>query len=184
MNHMKRFFLILLTLCLLLPLVACGGENKEINKTFEQKGNSSADPAGSVNGFLFKTGETTVAVDEVMSTVLAALGDKYQYNESASCAFNGLDKMYSYDHFEIDSYPVSDTEDRVQAICLMDDLVSTMEGLRIGDSRARVEELYGTDCEVLGTECIYSKGGMKLKIMIENDVVTFITYLSCAADFN
>lgn len=179
---MKRVLFVLLALTLLFSFAACG-EVKVIDKGPSGGGTGvPADPAGSTAGYLFKTDSFTVAVDEAMSTVLADLGEPKQYYEAASCAFDGLDKMYTYEHFEVDSYPAPDG-DRVQSVCLMDDLVSTAEGLRIGDSRDRVTELYGSDCEVVGTESVYSKGGMKLKIMIENDAVTFITYLSCAADF-
>ena len=179
---MKRVLFALLALLLVLPLVACG-DVKVIDKGGNDAVKVPTDPAGSTAGYLFKNGDATVAVDEMMSAVLTDLGEPKQYYEAASCAFNGLDKMYTYEHFEVDSYPAPDG-DRVQSIFLMDDLVATAEGLRIGDSRAKAEELYGTDCEVVGTESIYTKGGMKLKVMMENDVVTYITYLSCAADFD
>lgn len=168
---MKKILCLLAALTLTLALAACGGTEPPADP------GTGASPEGSVNGFLFEADDLTVAADAFMAPILEKLGEPLRYFEAASCAFNGLDKNYIYAHYEIDTYPASDG-DRVMAIYLMDDLVTTREGLRIGDSKAEMERLYGADYTVNGSECIYEKGGMSLKIQVKNDAVTYITYAS------
>ena len=171
---MKKWICGLLALALIFALGACGGNENGGETAPTQTGD---DGKGSVDGYLFETGELTVAADAKMAPILEKLGEPLQYFEAASCAFNGLDKNYIYAHFEIDTYPAADG-DRVMAVYLMDDLVSTKEGLRIGDTKEEMERLYGTDYTLNGTEYIYEKGGMSLKVQIKKDAVSYITYAS------
>ena len=177
---MKRCILLALVLTALI-LAACGGDVKVLgteNSDGQQNGaGTSFSPEGAVDGYLFQTSGLTIAADAAMQPILEALGEPKQYYEAASCAFNGLDKMYTYDHFEVDSYPAPDG-DRVMAVYLLDDLVATPEGLRVGDSTEKAKQLYGAAQETVGTEWIYEKGGMKLKVLFENGAVASITYAS------
>ncbi|MBP5289121.1 MAG: hypothetical protein J6Z79_04525 [Clostridia bacterium] len=176
---MKKIGFVLLALCLLLFAASCQGDVKVIEKSGENAAGN--DPAGAAEGYVFQTGDLSIAIDSLAEPVLRALGEPKEYYEAPSCAFEGLDKIYTFEHFEVDCYP-SPEGDRIQTVFLMDDLVATAEGLRIGDDSARVEALYGKDCSKVGTESVYTKGGMKMKIMIEDGRVTFITYQSCASD--
>ncbi len=183
---MKRFLTALLAVALLLGLAACAGEVKEIRKTAAEEKSAPAvtvGKEGSVDGYVFRAGDFSIAVDADMAPVLAALGEARSYYESVSCAFNGLDKLYTYDHFQVTSYPAPDG-DRVQTVWLMDDTVATPEGLRVGAPASQVDALYGSSFEAVGAERIYSKGGMKLKVIVQEDKVTSITYQSVIADEN
>ena len=122
-------------------------------------------------------GDMDVSVDMPMSDVLDVLGESESYFEAKSCAFDGLDKMYTYEHYEIDTYPAEDG-DRVSAVFLTDDLTGTAEGLYIGSSKDDMENIYGTDYEVSGSEYTYKSGDMSLKIQISNGKVSYITYAS------
>lgn len=179
---MKRIALTLFALLALAALAACGSDVIVIKNPTGEIAETAAivqpttSPEGAAGGFVFETDGTRVAIDALFAPVREALGEPKQYAEEPSCAFEGKDKRYVYEHFEIDTYP-ADAE-RVMAVYLLDDLNSTAEGLRIGDSRARMESLYGKPASTVGSEEIYEKGGMKLKIILENDAVTYITYAS------
>lgn len=170
---MKKLLCAVAALVLMLALAGCGGEPE----TGKPDNGGAAAPEGSTEGYVFETGDLTVAADALMAPILEKLGEPLQYFEAASCAFNGLDKNYIYAHFEIDTYPAADG-DRVMAVYLQDDLIVTKEGLRIGDSKEEMERLYGTGYTVNGNECIYEKGGMSLKILVENGAVSYITFAS------
>lgn len=201
---MKKCNLLTGAILLALSLSACGSsaENdvKRIDKSADSQtasgmttgndsqgaGSAATDKADSISAFtadafVFEAEisgkKVTISVDSDMSAVLAELGDPLQYFEAASCAFEGLDKTYTYSHFIIETYP-SKSGDKISAIDLTDDLVSTKEGLSIGSSKETMEKLYGTDHEVNGTEYIYHKGDMSLKIMFTDGKVSYITYAS------
>ena len=122
-----------------------------------------------------------VVCDAPAASVLDALGEPKQYFEAKSCAFEGLDKTYTYDHFEITTYPNGDT-DMISSVFLLDDMVTTKEGLYVGASKEDMESKYGTDYTVNGDECVYAKDNMKLHIIVTDGVVKSITYASSAAE--
>ena len=176
---MKKAIRILAALLLgILVLSACGSDVVIIDKT-------TAVPDSGTDGFVFvtegKSGKLEIRVDALMAPILEALGEPLQYFEAASCAFNGLDKMYTYAHYEIDTYPQADG-DRVSSIFFRDDLIKTPEGLAIGSTKAEMEKLYGTAYTVKGTELRYEKNGMFLKIIVKDDRVASITYASRVLD--
>ena len=132
-------------------------------------------------GFVFKYKDVTVSVDENMKPILEKLGDPDSYFEAASCAFEGLDKIYTYSDFEIDTYPQGE-EDFVSAIILKNDVVTTAEGIYIGCTKEDVTAAYGTDYAEEGNMLVYEKDGMKLCFLCNNDEVTSIQYFSTILD--
>ena len=193
----KSMFWVTLCMCGALTLTACGQADdvKRIEKeavtadTAADNADAGADAQADSQDTAVKSadvyvyhaetdaGSIDVAVDMPMETVLAAIGEADSYFEAKSCAFDGLDKMYTYAHFEIDTYPAEDG-DKVSAVYLTDDLTTTPEGLYIGSSKADMESIYGTDYEEKGSEYIYKAGDMSLKIQVKNDSVSYITYAS------
>ena len=106
---------------------------------------------------------------------LEKLGKEKNYFESASCAFEGLDKEYTYNGFVLKTYPLNDV-DYVASITLQDDTVATPEGIAIGSELADVTAAYGDSSS--DTKCEYVKGDSQLLILLENGVVTSIQYVA------
>ncbi len=163
-------------------------DSKEnIEETSSQKDNSSQKETEKTNisaqpnltGYIFETqgisGMIFIGVDMDAASVIQGLGEPNSYFEAPSCAFQGIDKMYTYSHFEIDTYPDGDT-DKISMILFLDDLVSTPEGVCIGMSKADMEKAYGTDYEVSSGFYRYTKDNMKLSFIIENEEITSIEY--------
>ncbi len=142
-----------------------------------EKANISAQP--NLTGYIFETqgtsGMISIGVDMDAALVIQSLGEADSYFEAPSCAFQGIDKMYTYSHFEIDTYPDGDT-DKISMILFLDDLVSTPEGVCIGMSKEDMEKAYGTDYEVSSGFYRYTKDNMKLSFFIENEEITSIEY--------
>lgn len=194
---MKKYVAaILLAALTVSSLTACGG-NDEV-KTIEKKNDvavdNSSDNSGeeadnnadaSVDGFVFEaegvSGTVALTPDMDMADVLDDLGEAGSYYEAASCAFQGLDKMYTYNHFEVDTYPDGDV-DRISAIVLLDDMITTPEGVYVGQSQADMEAAYGTDYEVVAGAYVYTKGNSQLVFVLSGDSIASIEYKSPVLD--
>ena len=109
-----------------MALTACGGSG-------DGSSASSDAPAAGGDGYTFTSGSTVIAMNEDASAVVEELGEADDYFESESCAFEGLDKVYSYPGFQLNTYPVDD-KDYVLSVVFMDDTVSTDEGISIGST--------------------------------------------------
>jgi hypothetical protein len=156
------FFLILIAAPLI--LISCGG-----NST----------PAGNEKySFVYNNVEITPGDD--IAPIVKALGEPSKYYEAASCAFNGLDKMYTYGSVQINTYPDGGC-DKVLSIVILDDANMTPEGITIGSEKEKVIAAYGTDYEGGDTSLIYKKGGTELKFILRDGCVTSIQYYDVEA---
>ena len=81
----------IIAICLIVTLLSClfaGCEKKEE----EQESNTE--------GYVFLAGDVSISIDAEAAPVLTALGAWKEYAESPSCAFEGMDKVYTYAGFE------------------------------------------------------------------------------------
>lgn len=183
---MKKFITMLL-LAGVLCLTACGSKEKVIEgegQATEAGGDGQeASQAGSTGkGYTFSANGATIGMDVDAAPILEKLGEPASYFEAASCAFEGLDKMYTYSGFELDTYPAEDGKDLVSAVILKDDSVSTPEGVSIGDAKDKVSEAYGDGFKEDGDALVYEKDGMKLSFIMQDDAVASIEYRSTVLD--
>lgn len=176
-------FCTLTAFVLALTLTACGGQ-AEVTPTPNPQPSApvaqSSAPAESQSpaapgSYVFLSGDFAVSIDQDMAEVLAALGEPQSYFEAASCAFEGLDKTYTYSGFQVLTRPDGE-KDYVNSILLTDDSVTTPEGVYIGASAADVTAAYG-EGESLGSSLCYTKEGTVLSFILENDKVISIEYL-------
>lgn len=190
---MKRFISILLATGMIL-MAGCGNSENTISGEVKDNpgssiqgtgGNGGSQTGGSqgtqTKGYVFIYNGVTVSVDGDMAPIQEAFGEPADYYEAASCAFEGLDKIYTYGSFVIETYPQGD-KDLVSVIRLTDDAVSTPENIYIGCTRDDVTRAYGTDYTEQGSMLVYVKDGMKLSVLVENDTVTSIQYFSTVLD--
>ena len=189
---MKKLMMFL-GLISLLALTACGGGDTAAPGGTPAGGaaedavqaDSGESPAGAETeesaAYVFSYNGTDIPIDAEAAPILAALGEPDSYYEAASCAFNGLDKYYTYASFEVDTYPDETGVDRISYVILRDDLVSTAEGVSIGDSAEQAERVYGPG-ETDGASATWERGGMRLEFLFENDAVTSIQYQTKVLD--
>lgn len=165
----KRSILVIACLftAILMMLTACGG-----SKESETSGNDQSSQ-GSKLVFVYK--DTEIAMKEDAAPILETLGEAKSYTEAASCAFEGLDKTYYYGSFYLYTYPDGET-DRVNMVVLCDDTVTTPEGLCIGDSKEKVESIYGAEGYNDVNAYIYTKKECTLTVIMDNDKVSSIQY--------
>lgn len=170
--------------CFACLMTACGGTSDDDAES-AGTGSENASDAGTettaeteYENFVFKVSTAdnyVVSIEDNMADVLAALGDPQSYYEAASCAFDGLDKIYTYAGFTISTYPDGDN-DYINSILLTDDSVSTAEGIYIGCTEEDVIAAYG-ECDRLGNVLKYTKGSTAINFVFEDDTVISIEYL-------
>ena len=152
--NMKKV-LILGMICLLF-LVGCGQESAKTEEKY----------SFSYNNMDFVLGEIFTR---------EKFGTELEYSEVASCAFEGLDKTFKYEHYEITTYPDGE-DDRIYSIYLLDDTVSTKEGVKITDDVSKMKEVYGSEYTEQGESYLYSKKGTTLQFYTSNGVIIGIEY--------
>ena len=135
-------------------------------------------------GYYLTVNDYKLAVDQPMETVIASMGKEESYFEAPACAFDGVEKIYTYNNgaIEVRTYIAADGKDYVNFVVLKNDLVSTDEGLSVGDNTEKVKQVYGEDYKDNNGSFEYTKGNMKLLIVIEEDAVVSIQYISTAVN--
>lgn len=156
-------------------------EETEAETETDQNETEAPKEVRSYKGYTFLYEGTVIGMDVEASPILAALGAADSYFEAASCAFDGLDKIYTYSSFELDTYPLGE-EDHVSAVLLKDDSIATPEGVRIGDSQEKLLEVYGENFVSENSMMVYYKDDMKLCFIVENEAITSIQYRTTVLD--
>ena len=156
--------------------ITVGGPGTENNAAEEQ-----APPPEPETAYVFVYKGVTIATDAPAAPILEALGDPLSSFEAPSCAFEGLDKTYTYPGFELDTYPM-DGVDYVSAVILKDDSITTPEGLMIGSPVADIESAYGEPTFTSLNLMVYERGGVRLRFILNGQDVISIEYLSPATD--
>lgn len=158
---MKLGNLAVYLLCTCLLLTGCGTSGK--------------DPAAAYLGFSLE--ETRIVMNAPASSVLNTLNSPLQYTETASCAFDGVEKTYYFGSFYLTTYP-SEEGDRIGSVWFADDTVSTEEGIRIGSDRSAVLDAYGEEAFLTADSCVVSDGNCNLTILLTGDAVSSVVYES------
>ena len=188
---MKKLISLMLVLAMALTLAACGGgettkptdapdpgltvEKPTEAPEAETEAPATEAPAAAGEAYTFTYGSTTIAMNADTAPIVAALGDPKNYTEEESCAFEGLSKTYFFGSFYLETYPDGDT-DRVYCVWLVDDSVTTEEGIYIGATQQQVEDAYGAQWYNGKNAYVVKTGDCILTIILENGVVNSIQY--------
>ncbi|MBQ2901481.1 MAG: hypothetical protein IJA07_01620 [Agathobacter sp.] len=177
---MKKRLLTLLLAVSCVVLTACGGGDNGGNagNNNSDKENNAADEAS----YVFTYDGMEISVNEDIESVVSKLGEPVAYYEAASCAFDGMDKFYTYSSFQLDTYP-KDGKDMLASIYFKDDLVKTTEGISLYMSKDDMLKAYGEATTVNGNEYTYEKGNGCLYFIVENDEIVSIEYQT-KVDYN
>lgn len=172
----------------MLVLAACSGgtdennvsnQNPPVNE--EQGGSETGTNTNAAKGYVFEAGGVSIGVDMDMAPIAEALGEPSGYFEAASCAFEGLDKTYTYGSYQITTYPQED-KDYISSILLKDDLVATKEGVTLFMTEQDMIDAYGDNSTQVNGAAVYEKDGMRLAFILENGEITSIEYQSTVLD--
>lgn len=159
-------------------ILLLNGGNREIPgnepNSQPQTGNSTAKDEP---GYVFEYKGVQIAVEVPSTAVLEALGEPMNYFEAPSCAFVGMDKIYTYGGFELQTY-TEDEKDYIASIRFLDDSITTQEGIGLNASLEDVVAAYGKDYTQSFSQYTYTKGKCNLRFIIENNEVVSVEYAS------
>jgi uncharacterized protein YceK len=181
---MKKFMILV---AMILLLSGCGNEGTAIqgkdgtadNSLFDQA--QASETAG--EGYSFQYNDVTIPMNVEAAPIIELLGEPVEYFEAASCAFQGLDKIFYYNGFELGTYPNGD-KDYISYVNLLDDSTATDKGVYLGSSMEEVTAAYGKDYMVEGSSYEYRLGDTKLTFILENNTVIQITYYAIVEGLN
>ena len=131
--------------------------------------------ADSGNTLKFIYNGVSMAPGDDFANIGAKLGDPDGYYEAASCAFDGKDKIYTYGSVQISVSPL-DGKDIIYMITLLDDSLTTPEGVCVGADKASVISAYGEHGTDKGSSLTYNSGKTDLVFLIRDDCVTSVQY--------
>lgn len=174
-----------LLLVTMLILAGCGGSNTSSgnagNADSDNPGNTtsqtstesapateSTEAAAELSGYVFSYNGVDFTVDMRAADVIIALGAPASYYEVPSCAFEGMEKIYDYNSFEITTYEVDDL-DYIANIYLKDDLVETPEGIAIAMTSDDFIAAYGEDYSCSEGQYVYMKDNTKLIFIVTSE---------------
>jgi hypothetical protein len=165
---MKRFCLIII---LSLLLTGCGGTQPAAGDAPGEAGDD--EPAG----YVFETEGVVIAMHAEAQPILQKLGEAMEYFEAESCAFQGMERVYTYSGYELHTYEM-DGVDYVAAVVFLDDSVSTKEGIYLFSSLEDMLGAYGDGYVKTNDMYSYEQGGSRLSFLVENGEVTSIEYMA------
>lgn len=160
---MKRLLAMALAATLLLG--GCGKSNDN-NKT-----------GGNAPTAVIKLGEATVTVGEALTAAQkTALGESLSVEEAPSCHYEGMDTVYRYDGFSLQTY----RKDNVDVLCVVtveSDAYPTAEGVKVGDGIEAVTDAYGEAAETTNYYVVYDlTDKVTLTFEMDGDKVAVILY--------
>lgn len=191
---MKRFFILSMVLLLLLAACSKGGntsgdaagdmpvDGTKGNSQDIQEGQNPADSqenqeVDQEKGYEFVFNGVTIAMHSKMEPILEKLGEPMEYFEAESCALPGMEKIYTYSGFEILTYE-KEGVDYVLSVVILDDSVSTKEGIYLYSDLDSLIEKYGDDYTKELNTYKYESGKSQLVFLVEDDEITSIEYLA------
>ena len=158
------------------PVVLSGGETAQTEAA--EGGSDTADGTGdtaAADAFVFTYNGIAIPMNAPADAVIEQLGDGYTYFEAPSCAYEGMDKVYTYNSIVVRSYTM-DGVDYIAAVELKDDTVQTAEGIRIGATEEEVRAAYGEDGNEGTSGIEYTKGDSFISFIFEDGRTIAITY--------
>lgn len=106
-----------------------------------------------------------ISMDQDASEVLEQLGKAESYYEAQSSSHQGKEKVFTYDGFELSTYP-SGGSDYVKSIWFLNEETVTPEGIHIGSTIDEMKEAYGDD---------YTEENGKYQYVSDEGILAFYT---------
>lgn len=160
------------------PSTTTNNASAQSNEPADVENNTNAESeAPTNNGYVFEVDGVQIVMHAEAAPILDQLGKAHHYFEAEACAFPGLEKIYVYTGFELYTYEV-DGVDYIASVVLMDDTVSTKEGITLFSTFDDVLLAYGDQYDQEFSLYTYHMGPSDLSFLIENGEVTSIEYMA------
>lgn len=174
-----KIFVIMMIIMII--LAGCGSDSENVSPSPSGSNavdNNETNPVTEEKSkYYFEYNGIAIYMNDDAKPILEALGEPQNYFESPSCAFQGMDRIYSYNGFDLYTYTDEDDENEyVFTVAFMSDAVTTTKGITIGDKLDKVISEYGDGYEQSSEQYTYTDKNSKLSFLIENGEVVSIEY--------
>ena len=176
----KIFALIMIVIML---FAGCGSNPGNVNPSPTESniatpGNNETKPAVEEKSkYYFEYNGTAIYMNDEAKPLLDAWGEPQNYFESPSCAFQGIDRTYSYSGFDLYTYTdENDENERVFTVVFMNDGVETKEGITLGNKLEDIISKYGDNSTKEGEKYTYTDSNTTLSFVLENGEVVDVSY--------
>lgn len=126
--------------------------------------------------YSFEINGLEVTMGEIAEGFLSKTGTPKEQYSAPSCAFDGDDTVYDFGSYQITTY-LTNGKEIFTGVYLLDDTVSTKEGIKIGSKLSEMLSVYGDEYQESYGAYTYSFGLTDLSFVIIDDVITSISYL-------
>ena len=141
----------------------------ETNKEDSSAADTNSAPAAFTPGskICVKAAGNDIYLNMPTSSFIVSLGEPDTYFESESCAFQGLDKVYTFKDFVLRTYPTNDV-DYVSSIEFKNDSITTANGCYIGMDADTIKSMTSdlTLESEADTALVYIDGDTKLSFIM------------------
>jgi len=128
-----------------------------------------------LSGYYFTYEDIIIRPHAEAASILEALGEPKNYFEAESCAYQGMDRIYTYNGFEITTYEIDGVE-FISMITFIDDTVETTEGVYLFQTIDEAIAVYGEDYTQNFDMYIYEDDNVQLSFITEDDKIISIEY--------
>ncbi|NMA96146.1 MAG: hypothetical protein GX974_08920 [Clostridiales bacterium] len=128
-------------------------------------------------GYVFKANNIEIAMHQEAEPILKNLGEPMDEFEADSCAFQGKERVYTYSGFELYTYE-ENGKDYVASVVLLDDSITTKEGVYLFSDIDEAIKIYGDDYIKEDNSYKYSQGRSQLVLIFEDSEIVSIEYLA------
>ena len=116
-----------------------------------------------------------IFLDSEIQTAIEILGEPNHVHETPSCAFDGMDRIFTFSEFYIHTYPMGD-KDLIQIIRFRTDNMTTGEGFRLGNSFDTVTEVLGFDYLRDFDMIVFIRENTSLVFSLQDNIIVHMFY--------
>ncbi|MBO5683258.1 MAG: hypothetical protein J6S10_04675 [Clostridia bacterium] len=168
---MKKILAILLCALMLFALAACKTDDGYKDDDKDPSGNK-----GSKVSFFVNVDNVKVELGASADAVIEALGTPKSSSPVGSCGGQGTLTKYVYASLEVHVL-ATDKTSTIDKIVLLDDTVSTPEGIRMGSTESDVKSKLGTPTSKAASSYTYVSGNKNLIVTFRDGAVVGIDYM-------
>jgi predicted small lipoprotein YifL len=183
---MKKVVSVLLALTFVIVLAGCGAQGGVVVDPGAQAANApgavqqpqepGVSPVAQNHTLFFESNGVKIRPYDLAEAVLGSLGKPNSSFEAPSCAYQGVDKFYTYGGFQLTVNEI-DGADHVTIITVTDDTVSIPQGVKIGDTQDAMLQKMGNNYQECGGSYEFVEDTTTLSILVQEGKVTQIMYL-------
>jgi hypothetical protein len=153
-------------------LIGCAeAESKAPEDEAQAANTAESDTEPETAPFSFSYEDVQIVPGEKMSELRGKIGEPGDIFEAPSCAFEGVDRIYYYPGFLINTYPDGD-EELILSVVFQDDTIKTGEGLYLGMSADEVAAIYGEGASNdEGNAVVFQSGDEELRVLFDGGAV-------------